>query len=65
MENMLCMLGNFLCFCCCLLTFFKSNVFKKNTYRNTIRMSKCLDSYRDRLGPNCLQRLSVDDKECG
>ena len=27
--NSLCMLGNFSCFCCLLLTFFKTNFFKK------------------------------------
>ena len=33
----LCMLGNFSCFCCDLLTFFKSS------FKNTIRVSNCLD----------------------
>ena len=46
-----------------LLTFF----FKKS-FRNTFRLSNSLDPDQDRhfvspdLGPNCLQRLSVDDK---
>ena len=44
----LCILGNFSCFCCFLLTFFKINFFK-NIFRNTFRVS-------NDLGPNCLQR---------
>ena len=107
----LCMLGNFSCFCCRLLTFFKINFFQKffqehyqsvklfgsrsgptfcrswsgsklfakfysrqqkfrliNSFRNTIRVSNCLDPDQDRhsvgldLGPNCLQSLSTDNK---
>ena len=59
----LCVLGNFLCICCRLLTFFKIKYF-----RNTIRVSNGSDPDQDRhfacpdLGPNCLQRLSADDK---
>ena len=59
-----CILGNFLGFCCCLLTF------SKYSFRNTIRVSNCMDSAQDRhsvvpdLSPNCLQRLSADDKSC-
>ena len=47
---------------CCQLTFFKI------PFRNTIRVSNGLDPDQDRhsvgpdLGPNCLQRLSADDK---
>ena len=60
----LCMLGNFHAFvvACCL--FSKLNV-SKNSFRNTIKVSNCLDPDQDRhsvgpdLGPNCLQRLSV------
>ena len=46
-----------------LLTFFKINFFKKN-----LSLSDSLDPDQDRhsvspdLGPNCLQRLSTDDK---
>ena len=51
----------FPCFCCRLLTFFIIS-FQKNSFRNTIRVSNCLDPDQDRhsvspdLGPNCLQR---------
>ena len=40
----------------------------KVSFRNTIRVSDSLDPGQDRhsvgpdLGPNCLQRLSADDK---
>ena len=56
----LCMLGNFSCFCCCLLTFFKIT-FSKNSFKNIIRVSNGLDPDQDRyyvspdLDPNCLQ----------
>ena len=59
------MLGNFSCFCCPLLTFFKINFFKIK-FRNTIRVSNALDSDQDRhsvgpdLSPNCLQRLTAE-----
>ena len=62
-----CTLGNFSCLCCRLLTFFKIN-FSKKKFRNIIRVSNGLDPDQDRhsvgpdLGPNCLQRLSADDK---
>ena len=36
----LCMLGNFSCFCCRLLTFFKKITFSKNSFRNTIECKK-------------------------
>ena len=61
------MLGNFSCFCCRLLTFFKNGLFSKNSFKNTIRVSNCLDPDQDRqnvgpdLGPDCLQRLSAID----
>ena len=64
----LCMLGNFSCFCCRLLTFFSKLTFSKNFFRNTIRVSNGLDPDQDRhsvgpdLSPNSLQRLSTDDK---
>ena len=60
------MLGNFSCFYCRLLTFFKINFFKK-FFQDAIRVSNGLDPDQDRrsvgpdLGPNCLQRLSADD----
>ena len=52
--------GYFWC-CCCTLTFFKINVLKTKKYRNTIRVSNCLDQDQDQrsvgpdLGPNCLK----------
>ena len=48
--------------------FFSKSTFSKNSFGNTIKMSTCLDTDQDRhsarpdLGPNCLQRLSADDK---
>ena len=47
--------------------FLKINFFK-NSFTNSIRVSNNLDPDQDRqvvgpdLGPNCLQRLSADDK---
>ena len=55
------------CFCCLLLSFFRIKFLKKS-YRNSINMSNCLDadqnecSVSPNLGPNCLQKLSVDNK---
>ena len=46
---------------------FKISSFK-NSFRNTIRVSNGLNPDKDRhsvgpdLGPNCLQRLSADDR---
>ena len=40
--------------------FFKVNFFRKNSFRNTIRVSNSFDPGQA-LGPNCLQRLSADD----
>ena len=63
-----CMLGNFWCFCCHLLTFFKISFFKIFFFSSTIRVSNCWDPEQDRrcVGPdldqNCLQMLSIDDK---
>ena len=60
------MLGNFSCFCCPLLIFFKITLFKENS--GTLSVSKGLDPDQNRqsvchdLGPNCLQSLSADDK---
>ena len=48
--------------------FFKISFLKKNSYRNTYRVSNGLDPDQNRhsvgpdLGPNCLQWLSADDK---
>ena len=43
---------------------FSKCTFSKNSFRNTISESNCLDPDQDSpdLGPNCLQRLSADDK---
>ena len=42
-----------------------ADFFKKNSFRNTIRVSNGSDLDQDRhsvhLGPNCLQRLSADN----
>ena len=43
----LCILGNFSCFCCSMLTFSKLT-FSKNSFRNTIRESNSLDPDPDR-----------------
>ena len=64
----LCMLGNFACFFVVCGFFFKINFFSNKSFRNTIRLSNCLDPDQAQhfvgpeLGPNCLQRLSADDK---
>ena len=48
--------------------FFSKLTLSKNAFRNTIRVSNSLDTDQDRhsvgpdLGPNCLQKLSADDK---
>ena len=47
--------------------FFQNQLFSKNSFRNTIRVSNGLDPDQHRhsvgpdLDPNCLQRLSADD----
>ena len=62
----LCMLGNFSCFLSS-ADFFSKSTFSKIFFRITIRVSNSLDPDQARhivgpdLGPNCLQRLSVDD----
>ena len=45
-KIILCMLGNFSCFCCHLPTFSKINFFKKS-FRNTIRVSNNLNPDQD------------------
>ena len=66
-KHNFCTLGNFACFLSSLDFFLKINFFKKS-FRNTIRVSNSLDPDQDQnfvgpdLGPNCLQRLSADDK---
>ena len=48
--------------------FFQNNFSQKKFFRNTIRVPNSLDPDQDLycvgpdLGPNCLQRLSGDDK---
>ena len=47
--------------------FFSKLTFSKNSFRNTIRVSKCLNPYQDDsvgpdLGPNCLHSLYADKK---
>ena len=62
----LCMLGNISRFFNRLLIFFKCNL-SKNSFRNTTRMSYCLDPDQARrfvgsdLGSNFSHRLSGDD----
>ena len=63
----LCMLGNFSCFCCRLQTFFKINFFInffQEHYQsvNGLYPDEDQHSFSPDLGPNCLQRLSAEDK---
>ena len=50
--------------------FFSKSTFSKNSFRSSIRVSNGLDpdqnghSVGPDLGPNCLQRVSTDDKNC-
>ena len=53
------MLGNFSYFCCRLLTFCKSNYFKK-FFQETNGLDP--DQVLIQQSPNCLQRLSADEK---
>ena len=54
----------------CHLWIFLEIIFFKNSFRKIIRVSNNLDPDQARhfvgpdLGPNCLQRLSADDKSC-
>ena len=56
----------FLCFCCRLLTIFSKLTFSLNSFKNNIRVSNGLKADQHRhsvdLDPNCLLRLSTDDK---
>ena len=62
----LCMLSNFSCFFVVVTSayLFQNQLFSKNSFR----VSNCLDPDQDRhyvgpdLGPNCLLKLSADDK---
>ena len=50
-------LGNYSCFCCCLLTFFKISLFKK-FFRDTINVSNGLDPDQDRhSGPKLFAKV--------
>ena len=63
----LCIMGNCLCFLSSAVFFFKKQLFRKNYFRKTIRVSNSLDPDQVRhfvgpgLDPNCLQKLSADD----
>ena len=61
----LCILGNSSCFYCRRLTLFKIDLFKK-FFQEHSRVPNNLDPDQDSVGPdldpNCLQRLSADDK---
>ena len=54
----------------CHLLLFSKLIFSKKYMKNTISMSNSVDPDQDRhsvgpdLDPNCLQRLSTDDKSC-
>ena len=58
----LCMLGNFSCFCCCLLSFSKFDFFKKFFQDLCLYPDQYQPSVGPDLGPISLQRLSADDK---
>ena len=64
----LCMLSNFSGFLLSSAGFFQKLTFSKNSFRNTIRVANGFDPDQDRrsvgpdLDPNCLQRLSADEK---
>ena len=62
------MLGNFLCFCCRLLTFLNHFFFQKHLSETLSEYQTVCDPDQDRhsvgpnLGHNCLQSLSTDFK---
>ena len=63
----LCMLGNFSCFSCRLLTFFQNLLFQKIlsgilSECQTVWIQIRTDSVGPDLGSDCLQRLSADNK---
>ena len=64
-----CMLGNFSCVCCRLLTFFKINFLKKKSFRNTIGVSNGLDPDQDRhsvgpdLGPKLFSKVIISKQQ--
>ena len=59
--------GKFFVICCCLLIFFQNQLFSKNSFGNTIRVSKQFGPRSvptfvgSDMSPNCLQRLSSDN----
>ena len=65
-----CMLGNFPYLRCRLLTFFQNDSFLILGGTLSAWLSNGSDPYQDQhsvdpdLGPNCLQRVSADDKSC-
>ena len=64
-NSSLCMLGNFACFLSSADIFFQNQLFLKNSFHNTIKVSNSLDPNQSRdyvgpdLGPNCLQKFSL------
>ena len=68
----ICMLSNFSCFCCHLLTFFRINfkLFFSGTHSDCQTDYNRLDPDQDchsdgpDLGPNCFQRLLAGDNNC-
>ena len=58
----LCLLGNFSCLCCCLLTFFKINFFKKIISGTLSECQTVWIQFGPNLGPNCLQKISAEHK---
>ena len=63
-----CLYAGYFCMLFCRLWIFFFLIFQKKSFRNTIRVSNSLDPHQAQcfvepdLGPNCLQRLSADDK---
>ena len=62
------MLGNFLCFCCCLLTFLKFT-FSNNSFRNAVRVLNGLDPDQNQcsvapdLGPKLFVKVISRQQE--
>ena len=55
------------CMLFCRLDIFFKLTFSKKSFRNTIRVANSLEPdqiVEPDLGPNCLQRISADDKSC-